>query len=176
MIYIILSIAVILIGLIVAIAMQPTDFVVTRSAAIPAPAAALFAQVNDFHNWQEWSPWAKLDPNAKNSFEGAASGEGAIFSWSGNGKVGAGKMTLEESRPNTLIKIKLEFFSPFKATNVAQFTFAPGGDLTIVTWSMSGKNNFMAKTFGMVMNCDKIIGSMFDKGLANLQEVTTAKR
>ena len=175
MIYLLLSIAVIIIGLIVAIAMQPSEFVVSRSAAISAPAAALFAQVNDFHNWEGWSPWIQLDPTAKNAYAGAPSGEGAIFTWNGNSKVGAGKMTLLESRPNTLIKIKLEFFKPFKATNTAQFTFIPGGDLTTVTWSMSGKNNFMAKAFGMVMDCDKIIGTMFDKGLVNLQDATRKK-
>jgi len=175
----ILLVAIVIVALIVIIAMQPTDFTITRSAAIPAPASLLFDQVNDFHNWQAWSPWARLDPAAKNTFSGAPSGEGAIFNWSGNSKVGEGKMTLLKSRQNNLIQIKLEFFKPFKATNMVEFTFAPGGDITMVTWTMTGKNNFMAKAFVMVMNCDKMIGGMYEKGLANLKTVTdemTAKR
>jgi hypothetical protein len=155
-------------GLIAVVATQPTNFVVTRSAAIYAPAPILFGLVNDFHHWESWSPWAKLDPHAKNTYAGAPSGEGAIFSWAGS-KTGEGKMTLLESRPNNLIRIKLEFFKPFKANNTAEFIFAPGGDLTTVTWSMSGKNNFMAKAFGLFVNTDKMCGKMFEQGLANLQ-------
>ena len=58
----------------------------------------MFAQVNDFRNWEAWSPWAKLDPAPKNSFEGAPAGKGAIFKWSGNNEVGEGSMTVTESR------------------------------------------------------------------------------
>ena len=58
----------------VVVAMQPSEFRIQRSATINAPAPAVFAQVNDFHSWQAWSPWAKLDPSVKNSFEGAPAG------------------------------------------------------------------------------------------------------
>ena len=53
------------------IALQPSEYRVVRSATIAAPAPEVFAQVNDFHKWDAWSPWAKLDPNAKATFEGA---------------------------------------------------------------------------------------------------------
>src|SRR5215467_3238696 len=101
----------------VVVAMQPTEFRVQRSATINAPAPAVFAQVNDFHNWQTWSPWAKLDPAVKNSYEGAPAGTGAGFAWAGDSKVGEGRMTIVESRPSELVKIKLEFLRPFAATN-----------------------------------------------------------
>ena len=87
------------------VAMQPSEFSVERTATIAAPAAAVFAQVNDLHKWDAWSPWAKLDPNAKNGFEGAPSGKGAVFTWSGNDQIGEGRMTIVESQPNELIKI-----------------------------------------------------------------------
>jgi hypothetical protein len=79
--------------------------------------------VNDFHNWEAWSPWAKLDPAAKATFEGPSAGTGAIFKWAGNKEVGEGSMTITESRPSDLIRIKLEFLRPFEATNSAEFTF-----------------------------------------------------
>src|SRR5258708_4924025 len=85
------------------VAMQPADFRVERSVTLAAPAPDVFAQVNDFHNWEAWSPWAKLDPNAKNSFEGSAAGKDAKFHWSGNSEVGVGSMTILESRPYDLI-------------------------------------------------------------------------
>src|SRR5438105_10606226 len=98
----------------IVVAMQPSEFRITRSTKISAPPPAVFEHVNDFHNWDAWSPWAKLDPEAKNSFEGASAGEGAIFRWSGNDKIGEGSMTLIESRESELIRIKLDFIRPFK--------------------------------------------------------------
>jgi hypothetical protein len=78
-IILILAAIAVLIFVIVA-AMQPSDFRVTRTITITAPASAVFAQVNDSQKWDAWSPWAKLDPEARNSFEGPASGTGAIMS------------------------------------------------------------------------------------------------
>src|SRR6267378_4511779 len=115
----------ILIGLlvIVVVALQPAEYRVVRSASISAPPAAVFAQVNDFHNWEAWSTWAKLDPAMKQSYEGAPAGTGAIYSWVGNAKVGEGRMTLTESRSNDLIRIKLDFIKPFASTADTEISF-----------------------------------------------------
>ena len=78
------------------VALQPAVGTVTRSATIAAPPSAVFPYVNDLHKWQDWSPWAKLDPNAKATFDGPQAGPGAIFSWSGDNEVGEGKMTIAE--------------------------------------------------------------------------------
>lgn len=172
---ILILIAIVVVVFATLVAMQPDDFRVTRSTTISAAPAAVFAQVNDFHKWEAWSPWAKLDPACKNTFEGTTAGQGAIFSWSGNNKVGAGRMTITESRPTDQILIKLEFFKPFKATNTAEFTFKPQADQTLVTWTMSGKNNFMGKLFSLVMNCDKMVGGEFEKGLAAMKAIAKGK-
>src|SRR4029453_17104902 len=78
----------------VVVAMQPSHYRVERSANINAPAVVVFNQVNDFHKWDAWSPWAKLDPNMKTTHEGPAAGTGAVYSWVGNSYVGEGKMTI----------------------------------------------------------------------------------
>ncbi|MDQ3621833.1 MAG: hypothetical protein M3463_04990 [Verrucomicrobiota bacterium] len=78
-------------------------------------------------------------------------------------------MTITESRPSEFIGIKLEFVRPFACTNVVEFTFKPVGEQTTVTWSMSGKNNFMAKAIGLCMNKDKTVGRQFEQGLASLR-------
>ncbi|QBR71839.1 polyketide cyclase [Beijerinckiaceae bacterium] len=163
--------ALILIGLLVLISLQPAEFRVIRTARVSAAPAIVFDQINDFHKWEAWSPWAKLDPAAKNSFEGKSAGTGSIFAWSGNGKVGEGRMTITESRPSDLIRIKLEFMRPFKATNTTEFTFKPEGNQTAIAWSMAGRNNFMSKAMGLFMNCDKMVGGQFETGLANLKSV-----
>ncbi len=169
----------IIIGIIVVFVLanrQPDDFRITRTGTITAPASAIFPHVNNLQNWEAWSPWAKLDPNAKNSFEGPSEGVDAKMSWAGNNKVGVGSMTVTESRPSDFIQFRLEFLKPMKATNIAEFTFKPDGDQTAVTWTMTGINNFMAKVMGLFMNCDKMCGGMFEQGLASLKAVVEAGR
>jgi uncharacterized protein YndB with AHSA1/START domain len=174
LIKILIGLAVLVALLVVLVAVQPSEFKVTRTATVAAPPSAVFAQVNDFHKWEAWSPWAKLDPAVRNTFEGAPAGTGAGFAWAGNSKVGEGRMTIVESRPNELVRIKLEFLKPFAATNTAEFTFKPEGDRTQVTWSMFGRNNFVGKAVCLVMNMDKTLGGEFDKGLAAMKSVAEA--
>src|SRR5216683_952568 len=174
---ILIALAVIVVVFVVIVAVQPSDFRITRSATIAAPPEAVFAQVNELHNWEAWSPWAKLDPNAKSTYEGPAAGVGAAFAWSGNNRIGEGRMTITESRPNEFVRFKLDFLKPFKATNTAEFTFKPEANQTAVTWSMYGKNSFIGKAIGLFMNCDKMVGGQFETGLAQLNSVTeTATR
>lgn len=153
---------------------QPADFKVTRTDSISASASAIFPHVNTLQLWNAWSPWAKLDPNSKTTFEGPTAGVDAKMSWAGNNKVGVGSMTILESRPDEYIQFKLEFQKPMKATNIAEFSFKPEGDQTTVTWTMTGTNNFMGKVMGLVINCDKMVGGQFEKGLADLKTVVEA--
>jgi len=171
MLPVLVAVGIILLFLIVFIAGRPDEFKVVRTATIPAPPATVFAKVNNLRAWEVWSPWAKLDPDAKSTYEGPAEGVGAIMRWSGNNKVGAGSMTIVESRPSARVGFKLEFLRPFKATNTAEFTFRAEDGQTVVTWTMAGRNNFMGKAFGLLMNCDDLVGKDFDKGLANLKTV-----
>lgn len=175
LLYILLAIAVLIFLFLVFVATRPGEFRITRSATIAAQPSVVFDQVNDFHNWDAWSPWAKLDPNARNTFDGPTAGLGAGFAWDGNNKVGAGRMTIIESRPSHLIRIKLEFLRPFKSTNTAEYTFEPQGNQTLVTWSMFGNNNFMGKAFSLFCDMDKMIGKDFEKGLANMKAVSESK-
>ena len=171
------ALVVIVIVFIVVVAMRPADFRITRTTNIAAPVEIIFQNVNDLHKWDAWSPWAKLDPNMKQTHEGAAVGVGAIYSWDGNKEVGAGRMTITESRTNEAILIKLEFLKPFAAVNDTEFTFKSAdanGNQTVVTWTMSGTNNFMSKAFCLFMNMDKMVGGDFEKGLASLKTLTEA--
>jgi uncharacterized protein YndB with AHSA1/START domain len=154
--------------------MQPSEFRVARSATISAPPPAVFAQVNDFHKWEAWNPWGKIDPAMKHNYDGAPAGSGAIYTWVGNKEVGEGRMTIIESRPSDLSRIKMEFFKPFAGNSIAEFTFKPAGNQTMVTWSMTGDKNFMAKAIHLFMNMDKMIGGQFEKGLAQIKSLVEA--
>jgi len=149
---------------------QADHFTVSRSATYSASAESLFAKVNNLHEWNTWSPWAKIDPNAKATFEGPIEGEGAIMKWvSDNDEVGTGSMTITKSIPNEKVNFDLAFISPFKGTSKADFTFQSEGNTTKVTWSMYGEKNFISKAMGLIFDCDKMVGGQFEKGLANLK-------
>lgn len=165
--------AAVVIGFLGYVAMLPSENVVERSAVLQAPPAAVFGKVDSLKSWDEWSPWAKLDPNAKNSFDGPASGVGAKFSWAGNNEVGEGTMTITESKPSELVVMRLDFKRPFEATSTAEFALKPDGSGTAVTWTMSGRNNFIGKAISLCMDCDKMVGGQFEKGLENLKSAVT---
>jgi len=160
---ILIGLAIVIILLVIFIALRPSMFSVARSATMSAPPGAVFAQVNDFHKWEAWSPWAKMDPNATSTFEGPPSGKGAKFHWDGNKDVGAGNMIITESMPNDHIRIRLEFIRPFAGVNDTLFTFKPIGNKTNVTWTMSGKYNFIMKAVSLFMDCEKMVGPQFEK-------------
>jgi len=172
---IVVAVGVLVVVFVCIVALQPSHYRVERSATINAPASVVFAQVNDFHKWGAWSPWANLDPAMKQSFEGAPAGTGAVYTWAGNNQVGEGRMTITNSHPSDLIKIKLEFIKPWAATNATDFMFKPQGNQTAVTWTMDGDNNFMGKAFGLFMNMDKMVGDDFQKGLAQMKSVSEAR-
>src|SRR5688572_6068832 len=109
------------------VATRPSRFRVARTATIAAPAPVVFEQVNDFHRWEAWNPWAKVDPAMRQIYEGPPAGTGSVYTWAGNNEVGEGRMTMTESRPAELIKIRMDFLKPFAATSTAVFTFRPDG-------------------------------------------------
>ncbi len=148
---------------------QPDEFRVTRSTMIAAPMPLVFEKINNLHNWETWSPWAKLDPKAKTGYNGPAAGLGASFQWAGNSKVGVGRMTITESIPSSLILFRLDFQEPFASTSSAEFNLVEIEGKTKVRWSMFGKNNLIGKAISLFMDCDKMVGDQFEKGLGDLK-------
>lgn len=152
------------------ISRQPDKFRITRTAMINAPVPVVFEHINDLHKWQKWSPWARMDPDAKGTFIGPEAGVGASFHWEGQ-KTGIGTMTVTNSRPDEMVQFRLDFEKPFKATNTAELVLTPMGQQTQVSWSMHGKNNLAGKCMGLIMNFEKMVGGQFDEGLGYLNEV-----
>ncbi len=171
---ILIVIAVIIVVFLIVASRQPADFCIRRSLAVQAPASVVFPFVNDVHKFQEWSPWAKMDPTSKVTYDGPPSGVGASFHWAG-GKSGEGTMTNTESRADEVAVYQLEFVKPFTTTNIAEFTLKPEGNQTVVTWSMRGVNAFMFKAMSLILNTDKMVGRDFEKGLASLKALAEAK-
>ncbi|MGD9658944.1 MAG: SRPBCC family protein [Methylocystis sp.] len=171
-----------------AIFVQPDSFVVRREAVIDAPPHKVFAAINNLRNWESWSPWAKLDPNAETRYEGPGAGPGAAFEWSGDKKIGAGRLTIVDSRPSERVDLNLDMRKPFAATSNVTFVLSPEGEVsesgwlaralgfggvsgtgkTNVAWSMSGKAGLIGRAMNIFVSRDKMIGDQFEKGLENL--------
>ena len=173
---ILIILVVIIAAVLIYAATRPNDFVTTRTATIKAPPDAIFPLINDFKRWPEWSPYEKLDPGMKRTLSGAESGKGAVYAWQGNSKAGVGRMEISSSVPSSLVSLKLDFEKPFRANNSVDFSLAPSGDATTVTWAMRGARPFIAKLMGLFMNFDKLIGKDFEAGLANLKRVTEQQK
>ena len=162
-------VALLLGGLAAVIAMRPAEFRLVRTTTVNAPPEKVFALINDFKQWEGWSPWAKLDPGMKTTYGNITAGPGATYAWVGNSDVGEGKMTITGAQPHSSVTIRLEFLKPMEATNMTEFTLTPSGTGTKVDWSMTGTNNFMAKAFDFFMNMDKMVGADFEKGLTQMK-------
>ncbi len=168
-----LIVAVVLIGAVLAFAAtKPDTFSVQRSARINAPPEKIFAVLNDFHRWPDWSPWEKLDPAMQRTQSGAPAGRGAVYAWEGNSKVGAGRMEILEAEPPGKLLMKLDFIRPFKGHNTAEFALQPQADATDVTWTMRGPTPYISKLMQVFFNLDTMIGKDFEAGLANLKTLT----
>ena len=173
MLKIIAIVLAVVVAAILGIAMtKPDSFSVQRKTSIQAPPDRIFPLIDDFHNWNAWSPWEKLDPAMNRTHSGAASGKGAVYEWDGNSKVGKGRMEITDVTPPSKVGIKLDFIKPFEGHNVAEFTLEPQGDSTNVTWVMNGPTPFVSKVMQVFISMDKLIGKDFESGLANLKSIS----
>lgn len=171
---ILIGLAVIIVALLGFATTKPDTFRIERVASIKAAPETIFAHLNDFRSWRAWSPWEKLDPALQRTYSGAAVGTGAAYEWKGNSDVGAGRMEILESSPASKVSIKLDFIEPFEGHSIAEFTLAPEGEATKVTWAMHGPNQFIGKVMSIFVNMDDMVGKDFENGLANLKTIAEA--
>lgn len=167
---ILIAIAAVLVLFVGFVAMRSSDIAITRSTTINAAPAAPYALVSNFSTWDKWSPWEQLDPDMKKTITGTPGAVGSTYHWvSDKDDVGEGKMTLTNAKPNELLDIDLHFIKPFEAKNVITFHFIPKGSSTEVSWSMTGRKDFMMKAVTLFMDMDAMVGADFEKGLAQLK-------
>lgn len=148
---------------------KPNEFSMQRETTINAPRDKVFALINDFHNWGQWSPWEKLDPNMKRTYSGPPAGVGSVYEWAGNSDAGAGRMEITKSDVPSRIDIKLDFTAPIEANNMTEFAIDSTAAGTHVVWKMYGPNNFLSKVMTVFMSVDKMVGPDFEAGLAAMK-------
>ena len=155
---------------------QPDSFRIERRIGIKAPPETIYPLIADFRGWTLWSPWEKKDPAMKRSFSGADSGVGAVYEWSGNSQVGAGRMEISQTVPPVKVTIDMRFTQPMAARNTAEFLLDRQADATAVTWVMSGPAPFLARLMGLFVSMDDMVGGDFEKGLLALKAAAETRR
>lgn len=156
------------------VALQPSDYVISREVEIRASPEEIFPFINDQRELDRWMPWAKLDPQIQMNFSGPESGVGSKASWTSSGDMGVGSSTIVESIPNEKTRFALEFQKPFEMTQTAEISIQPSDDASIVRWSAEGKNNFIGRLMCVFMNMDEVVGKNFEKGLSELKQLAEA--
>lgn len=159
-------------GFLAYVATRSDSFRVERSAGIKAPPEKIYAQIQDLKAWAAWSPWEKKDPAMKRTFGAVTAGKGAVYEWHGDKNVGKGRMEITDATAPSRIVIKLDFLEPFEAHNTSEFALERKGDATTVNWVMYGPANFLSKLMGVFFDMDKMVGTDFETGLANLKTLT----
>lgn len=169
---ILIGLAVIIVGILAAALVKSPDFRVERSLVIAAPAEKLFPYFDNHKKFNEWNPWMKMDPAAKNTYSGPEAGVGAVASWEG-GKVGKGRATITESKSNERIIERMDWLEPMAGTSTVEFTFKSEGEgKTKVTWAMYGRNeNLLCRVMSLAMDCESMCGPEFEKGLADVAKL-----
>ncbi|HEX9163975.1 MAG TPA: SRPBCC family protein [Thermoanaerobaculia bacterium] len=163
-------IAVVIVAVLAFAATKPDTFEVLRTATINAPPEKIYPLLSDFHNWNAWSPWAKLDPAMKTTHSGPQSGKGAVYTWEGNNKVGSGRMEIAEAAMASSVRINLDFIKPFAGHNLTEFSLQPiGNGATQVTWKMRGPTAYPLKLMNVFYSMDSMIGPDFERGLSQLK-------
>jgi len=171
LIYVAIALVVLVVALVAYAATKPDAFRVQRSTGINAPAERIFPLIANLKSMNTWNPFVEPDPAIKIAYSGPDSGKGAAHTWSGNSKVGEGRIEITDAAPSSRVTMRLDMLKPMKASNLVEFTLQPTGDSTAVSWAMSGRQPFMAKLMTVFIDCDKMVGSQFEKGLGKLKAI-----
>jgi uncharacterized protein YndB with AHSA1/START domain len=165
---ILIGIAAVLAVILLIAALKPAEMTVTRELAISASPEKLFPYINNSRKSYEWMPWSEGDSDIKIEYSGPAEGLGAKSSWEGK-QMGVGNSEVVESITNQIVKTKLSYTEPFAMSQLAEISLLPTNGGTVVKWSVSGQNNFFFRLMGIFVDCDKMIGGEFEKGLKKLK-------
>lgn len=153
------------------------EFSITRTAILDASAPAVFAQLEDFRKWQNWSFWEQTDPSMERRFTGPERGVGAKYAWSGNAKAGAGSMEIVGASAGRQVVIELRFLKPFKAVNPTVITLEPiGPNRTEVSWHMTGHRGVLMRTLTRLVKMDAVLAQQIDGGLEALGQAAATSR
>lgn len=153
------------------VAAKPPHYVISREISIQAPAEKIFPYLNNSRLAEKWGPWLETDPQAKMVYSGPDQGVGSKTSWDSTGRLGTGSATIVESVPNQKVVMQLEYTKPMSMRQDSLYLIQQTGAETKVTWRVEGENSFLSRMMCAFVDMDKMVGGMFEKGLAHLKSL-----
>lgn len=171
-----LVLLVVIVGFAIFVSTRESQFSYERSGLIQAPPDVIFPYISSLRLGQEWSPYAKADPNMKVTFSGVDGQAGSAMEFEGNGNVGSGKVEILNMIPNESVELKLTMIKPFHVENLIRYTLSREENGTRFTWRMTGENGFIGKLISVLIDCDNMIGSQFSEGIENLKNLIETKK
>ena len=144
---------------------------VERSIFIDAPPSVVFSQVNGFRNFNDWSPFVAVMPEAEYAYEGPDFGVGSKISWSVTGpRPETGSQTIVASTPYDRVDIELDL-GP-QGTAQAAYLLLPENNGTNLTWAFDTDFglNLLGRYWGLLL--DRQLGPLYAQGLANLKRIS----
>lgn len=165
LIVVVLAAALFVIGLFI-----KKDYVISRQVTINKPKQEVFNYIKFLKNQNNFSKWAKMDPNMKTSFTGTDGTVGFVSAWEGNKDVGKGEQEIKNIIEGEKLETEIRFIKPFESIAKATMeTKENGGGTTIVVWTFYSHMKYPTNLFGLFMNMDKAIGNDLEIGLNNLK-------
>ncbi len=154
-------------------ALKPEDYVIQREVTIKAKPEVIFRYLVSMKQADEWMPWKESDPQVKVVYSGPEEGLGAVSSWESPGSMGTGMTEVVSVVPNQSVKTKITYTKPMEMSQDSEFILSPIGDETRMSWTVKGKQPFIARLIGTLifMDTDKYVGGMFENGLNNLKKL-----
>lgn len=150
----------------------PKSYDVFRTVEIAKPKNEVFNYLKSLKNMDDWSPWAKKDPNMEKKFTGADGEVGCVSYWNGNKQVGEGEQEITKIVDGKRIESELRFLKPWKSTSDCYIDVEESGNgNTKVKWGFSGKNKFPMTIMSLFKGMDSMVGPDFEEGMASLKTV-----
>ena len=173
LIYGLIAVAVVVLAIVGIAASKPDTFRTARSATVNAAPDKIYPLIADMRKMNTWNPFAGDNPDVEGRYSGPAAGVGSAYSFDGK-KSGRGRIEVTDAAAPRKAEMRLRMVKPFACDNAIEFTLQPNGPATDVTWTMHGRQPFLAKLMNVFINCDKMVGGQFDKGLAKLKAMAEA--
>lgn len=172
LIKILIGLLVVIVGIIIVSRFQANTYTVERTGIISASPAVVYAQLIDFRNWVKFDPCIEQDSNTVFTYEGATSGVGAKYTWDSK-TIGTGSMTIAEVTPNEEVIMDQHTLKPWESMSKTTFKIAPQGNVTKLTWSMTGEHNFISRIMCVFTSMDNMIGGQYERGLERMSSAFT---
>ncbi|TCT13676.1 carbon monoxide dehydrogenase subunit G [Tepidamorphus gemmatus] len=168
--YIVGVIIVVALGLIAGL-LLPRHVDVSRAIVINAPSGAIWPLVSDLRRFNEWSPWASIDPEGTTyHYEGAKDGVGQRMVWrSAHPDVGSGSHEITEIDPGRSVTAQLRFGELGKAE--ANIILTPAGHGTEVTWDFATDLGMNPVRRWLGLFIDGWVGKDYEAGLERLKQL-----